>query len=140
MLKSHTGAIALLAFSGDGKLASIDSNGGLCVWDTSDMSRVAAATLTTPALGLCWTQTGFVTTSEEGVLFWTYHKGKYVPRSGLNGPSEAYTGAVCLPSGDVLTTTGSGGFVVWRGRNFLRSVDNAHDNAIADLFFDHDFI
>ena len=97
------------------------------------MSRVASASLVTPALGLCWTQTGFVTTSKEGVLFWTRHQGKYVPRSGLNGPSEAYTGAVCLPSGDVLTTTGSGGFVVWRGRNFLRSVDNAHDNAIADL-------
>ena len=45
--------------------------------------------LTTPALGLCWTQTGFVTTSEQGVLFWTRHKGKYVPRSGLNGPAEA---------------------------------------------------
>ena len=34
---------------------------------------------------------------------------------------------------DVLTTTGSGGFVVWRGRNYLRSVDGAHDDAIADL-------
>jgi WD40 repeat protein/Ca2+-binding EF-hand superfamily protein len=133
VLTSHTGAISLLAFSEDGKLASIDSNGGLCVWDTSDMSRVASASLTTPALGLCWTQTGFVTTSAQGVLFWTYHKGKYVPRSGLNGPSEAYTGCVTLPSGDVLTTTGSGGFVVWRGRNYLRSVDNAHDDAIADL-------
>ena len=50
VLKSHTGAISLLAFSEDGKLASIDSNGGLCVWDTSDMSRIAAASLTTPAL------------------------------------------------------------------------------------------
>ena len=42
--------------------------------------------LTTPALGLCWTTTGFVTCSEEGVLFWTLHQGKFVSRSGLNGP------------------------------------------------------
>merc|ERR1719271_1035042 len=97
------------------------------------MKRVASATLTTPALGLCWTQTGFVTCSEAGVLFWTRHRGKFVSRSGLNGPAEAYTGCVCLPSGDVLTTTGGGGFVVWRGRNFVRSVDGAHDGAIADL-------
>uniref|UniRef100_A0A7S3ZZI0 EF-hand domain-containing protein n=1 Tax=Pelagomonas calceolata TaxID=35677 RepID=A0A7S3ZZI0_9STRA len=131
VLKSHTGAVSLLAFSEDGKLASIDSNGGLCVWE--DMKRVASASLTTPALGLCWTQTGFVTCSEEGVLFWTRHRGKYVSRCGLNGPAEAYTGCVTLPSGDVLTTTGGGGFVVWRGRNYLRSVDGAHDNAIADL-------
>ena len=140
VLKSHTGAVSLLAFNGDGsRLASVDSNGGLCVWDTSDNSRIASASLTTPALGLCWTTTGFVTCSEEGVLFWTLHQGKFVSRSGLNGPSsEAYTGCVCLPSGDVLTTTGSGGFVVWRGRNYLRSVDEAHDRAIACLLYTSD--
>ena len=136
VLTSHTGAIALLAFSADGtRLASVDTNNKVCVWDPAACTRISAATCD-PCLDLCWTSTQtFVTCGEQGVRFWTAGPDprKFVVRSGLGGPGAAYTCCACLPSGDLLTTTSSGGFVTWRGRNFLRSVDGVHSGPIACL-------